>query len=152
MALISTARITKVTPVVWMTKYVNVIYDSSLSYTIMEISGTTVNQMINYYLNSGKTYPQYYTRPEVDLAEFCQIYYEEAKAEGVKVDVAFGNRESRKQVGLQFKWNRASRILLSLQDWELSIIVVPDNAQTLPKSLAITLLGSVWVFGRKSSI
>ena len=72
-----------------MTKYVNVIYDSSLSYTIMGDSGTTVNQMINYYLNSGKTYPQYYIDRNVDLAQFCQIYYEEAKAEGVKVDVAF---------------------------------------------------------------
>ena len=60
-------------------------------YPIMGESTVTVEQMVKYYTSSGATYPS------SDLAkggaetlqQFCQIYLEEAKAEGVRAEVAF---------------------------------------------------------------
>ena len=58
---------------------------------IMEISDVTARQLARLYNSTGNKYPS------VELAKggaetlekFCEIYVEEAKAEGVKVEVAF---------------------------------------------------------------
>ena len=58
---------------------------------IMGSSETTVDQMVRYYESSGNTYPSKDLGKggASTLREFCQIYYEEAAAEGVKAEVAF---------------------------------------------------------------
>lgn len=60
------------------------------TYLIMGSSSVTVQQMVNYFKYVMPTYPSYYQGTEIETIEqFCQVYYEEAKAEGVKVEVAF---------------------------------------------------------------
>ncbi len=63
---------------------------NKLLYTsIMGNSGTTVSQLMAYY-NVYATYPSFYANSDApDLQTFCQMYIEEAKAEGVKAEVAF---------------------------------------------------------------
>ena len=62
---------------------------SSTYYNIMGSSAVTVNQMVAYY-NSRAVYPAYYTNSDAPTIQaFCQMYYDECKAEGVKVEVAF---------------------------------------------------------------
>ena len=70
-------------------------------YEIMGTSSVTVNQMVAYFNASNKNYDVYakYDTGEYDgclatggastIEEFCQIFYEEANAEGVKAEVAF---------------------------------------------------------------
>ena len=70
---------------------------------ISGISKTTINQMVKYYQKSGKKYPTstYNTRGAANIEEFCEIYYEEAKAEGIRAEVAFC--QAMKETGwLQF--------------------------------------------------
>jgi len=56
---------------------------------IMGDSAVTVAQMVKYY-NKNANYPSYYKSTEASTIEkFCQIYYEECAAEGVKAEVAF---------------------------------------------------------------
>lgn len=46
--------------------------------------------LVNYFNRKGQVYPEFYkTSDAPTLAAFCQIYYEEARAEGIKVEVAF---------------------------------------------------------------
>lgn len=60
-------------------------------YTIMGDTTVTIDQMVRYYHTSGHTYPS------VELSKggaptiesFCQVYIEEANAEGVRAEVAF---------------------------------------------------------------
>lgn len=60
------------------------------TYLIMGSPSVTVQQMVNYFKYVMPTYPSYYKGTEIETIEqFCQVYYEEAKAEGVKVEVAF---------------------------------------------------------------
>ena len=64
---------------------------------------TTVQQMVNYFNNSGHPYPEYYKTNggAPDIQTFCQIYYEEAIAEGIRPEVAF--TQCMKETGfLQF--------------------------------------------------
>lgn len=57
---------------------------------IMGKSEATVEQMVNYYLSSGASYPEYYkTTDAPTLKDFCTIYYEEAEAQGIRAEVAF---------------------------------------------------------------
>ncbi len=56
---------------------------------IMGQSNVSASQLINYYKRSGKTYPQLYTDLGVDLDDFVDLYIKEAKAEGVRAEVAF---------------------------------------------------------------
>lgn len=49
----------------------------------------TVSQLVEAYEDSGKTFPQYYIDRGVDLQTFCQMYYDEAVAEGIRPEVAF---------------------------------------------------------------
>ena len=60
-------------------------------YTIMGQSTVTVDQLVKYYEKSGNTYPgtELAKGGAALLEQFCQIYYEEAQAEGVRVEVAF---------------------------------------------------------------
>ena len=61
-------------------------------YTIMGDSTVTVDQMVRYYkANNKDNYPSAAlgSGGASTLNQFCQIYYEEAKAEGVRVEVAF---------------------------------------------------------------
>ena len=68
-------------------------------YPILGDSGVTVQQMVDYFEASGEEYP------ESDLAAggadsietFCQMYYEEAEAEGVRAEVAFA--QTMKETG-----------------------------------------------------
>lgn len=60
-------------------------------YTIMGDTTTSVDQMIRYYESSGKNYPsiELGAGGAGTLEQFCQLYYEEAMAEGVRAEVAF---------------------------------------------------------------
>lgn len=58
-------------------------------HSIIRGTSTTVNQMVNYY-NAKASYPAYYGNANVpDIRNFCQIYYDEATAEGVDSALAF---------------------------------------------------------------
>ena len=58
-------------------------------YTIMGANTVTVDQMVRYY-KARASYPDFYGNTEASTIEkFCQIYYEECAAEGVRVEVAF---------------------------------------------------------------
>ncbi len=60
-----------------------------------QISGSsdvTAQQLANYYTNAGKTFPEFYKNDPsgaTNLLAFCQVYVDEAAAEGIKVEVAF---------------------------------------------------------------
>ena len=72
-------------------------------YTISGSSQTTVKQMVRHYSLSGKSYPSqiYGSKGARNLEQFCQIYYEEAEAEGIRAEVAFC--QAMKETGwLQF--------------------------------------------------
>ncbi len=60
-------------------------------YSIMGHTTTTVDQMVRYFKNSGAVYPAEALAKggAGDIRTFCQIYYEEATAEGVRAEVAF---------------------------------------------------------------
>lgn len=68
-------------------------------YPIMGESAVTVEDMVEYYQSSGEAYP------EEELSEggadsietFCQMYYDEAEAEGVRAEVAFA--QTMKETG-----------------------------------------------------
>ena len=68
-------------------------------YPILGESDVTLQQMVDYFQSSGETYP------EKELSEggaetietFCQMYYEEAEAEGVRAEVAFA--QTMKETG-----------------------------------------------------
>lgn len=64
-------------------------YDRQSLYKIMGTSTTTVNQMVKLFESSKREYP--YTGNEVapTIQDFCRIYLEEAKAEGIRGEVAF---------------------------------------------------------------
>lgn len=58
-------------------------------YAIMGNTSVTADQMVRYY-NSVATYPEYYADSDAPTIEdFCNLYIEECKAEGVKAEVAF---------------------------------------------------------------
>lgn len=66
-------------------------------YSIMGTSGSTVQQMISYY-KANAVFPSYYNETSgIGLEAFCQMYYEECVAEGVRVEVAFG--QAMKETG-----------------------------------------------------
>ena len=58
---------------------------------IASTTKTTIDQMIKYYNSSNKKYPSevYGTKGARNINEFCQIYFEEANAEGIRAEVAF---------------------------------------------------------------
>ena len=56
---------------------------------IMGTSKTNVAQMVRYF-NANAPYPAFYKNSDAPTIQaFCQIYYEEAAAEGVRAEVAF---------------------------------------------------------------
>lgn len=70
-------------------KFVKGLSHTIEGYSIMGFPQVNVQQMVNYY-NANATYPSYYANTEVPTIEaFCQMYAEEAGAEGVRVEVAF---------------------------------------------------------------
>ncbi len=68
-------------------------------YTIMGDTSVTIDQMVKYYETSGHTYPSVAlgVGGAPTLEEFCLIYLEEAKAEGVRAEVAFS--QAMKETG-----------------------------------------------------
>jgi len=63
--------------------------ESQIYHSVITKSTTTVNQMVNYY-NTKASYPAYYGNANVpDIRSFCQVYYDEATAEGVDPALAF---------------------------------------------------------------
>lgn len=65
---------------------------ASIRYVETPIMGTTTvtaAQLVAYYKSTGKTYPQTYNDLGVNLETFCDLYIKEAKAEGVRAEVAF---------------------------------------------------------------
>lgn len=60
-------------------------------YPIMGESSVTADQLAAYYRNEGGVYPSADLEPggAATLETFCQIYCEEARAEGVRPEVAF---------------------------------------------------------------
>lgn len=72
-------------------------------YTIMGSPSVTIAQMVAYYKASGKTYPAAALSAggAPTIEDFCRIFYEEALAEGVKIEVAY--TQTIKETGwLQF--------------------------------------------------
>ena len=64
-------------------------YDYSALHSIMGSGNTSVNQMVAYY-KANATYPSYYATSDApNIETFCQIYYDECIAEGIKPEVAF---------------------------------------------------------------
>lgn len=68
-------------------------------YPIMGESPVTVQEMVDYFDSSGKEYPSdQLSKGGADSIEtFCQMYYEEASAEGVRPEVAFA--QTMKETG-----------------------------------------------------
>ena len=59
-------------------------------YLIEGTSSVTANSLIMYFKRKNVIYPAYYKNSDAPTIEkFCQIYVEEAKAENIKVEVAF---------------------------------------------------------------
>lgn len=66
-------------------------YKAEALHPVMGETTVTIGQMINYYL-ANASYPQYYEQCGSDapnIYEFCKIYMEECRAEGVRAEVAF---------------------------------------------------------------
>ena len=67
--------------------------DSCTTDQLMAISGkttVTASQMEKYFKAKGTTYPAYYAETDAPtLEKFCQIYVEEANAEGINGAIAF---------------------------------------------------------------
>lgn len=76
-------------------------------YTIMGESTTTVDQMVVYYQSSGYEYPsiELGAGGAGTLEKFCQLYYEEAAAEGIRAEVAFA------QAMMETKWLQYGNIV-----------------------------------------
>lgn len=68
-------------------------------YPIMGSSDITVQEMVDYFLASGEEYPaEELAEGGADSIEtFCQLYYDEAAAEGVRPEVAFA--QTMKETG-----------------------------------------------------
>lgn len=68
-------------------------------YPIMGESPVTVQEMVDYFNSSGKEYPaEQLSKGGADSIEtFCQMYYDEASAEGVRPEVAFA--QTMKETG-----------------------------------------------------
>lgn len=68
-------------------------------YPIMGESPVTVQEMVDYFNASGKEYPaEQLSEGGADSIEtFCQMYYDEASAEGVRPEVAFA--QTMKETG-----------------------------------------------------
>ncbi|WKY46910.1 GBS Bsp-like repeat-containing protein [Eubacteriaceae bacterium ES3] len=65
---------------------------ASIRYVETPIMGSTTitsAQLVAYYKSTGKVYPQLYNDLGVNLETFCDLYVKEAKAEGVRAEVAF---------------------------------------------------------------
>ena len=58
-------------------------------YSIMGTTSTTATQMANYFTAKGGKYPYSGNSVAPTIKDFCQIYIDECKAEGVKAEVAF---------------------------------------------------------------
>ena len=59
---------------------------------IMGTSSVTALQLSNFYKAMNKKYPSYYSQNDKEaktIEDFCKIYVEECKKEGVRVEVAF---------------------------------------------------------------
>lgn len=68
-------------------------------YPIMGSSDVTVQEMVDYFNASGEEYPaEEFSEGGADSIEtFCQMYYDEATAEGVRPEVAFA--QTMKETG-----------------------------------------------------
>ena len=68
-------------------------------YPIMGSSDVTVQEMVDYFNASGEEYPaEEFSEGGADSIEtFCQMYYDEAAAEGVRPEVAFA--QTMKETG-----------------------------------------------------
>ena len=64
-------------------------YDRQSLYKIMGTSTATVNQMVKLFESSKREYPYVGNKVAPTIQDFCRIYLEEAKAEGVRGEVAF---------------------------------------------------------------
>ncbi len=97
-----------------------IVFTVSDGYMIMGDSNTDVQQMVAYY-NAHNTYPSYYASSDAPTIEaFCQIYLEEAAAEGVRAEVAFA--QAMKETGyLKF----GGRVNIS--DYNFAGIGATDN-------------------------
>ena len=61
------------------------------TYLIQNTSSVTVEQMVDFFNNSGFVYPASALEKggAPDLKTFCEIFYEESEAEGIAVEVAY---------------------------------------------------------------
>ena len=63
--------------------------DNGTLYSIMGNSSVTATQMSNYFVAKGGRYPYSGNSVAPTIKDFCQIYVDECKIEGVKAEVAF---------------------------------------------------------------
>lgn len=64
-------------------------YDLKSLYKIMGTTSTTVDKMVRLYNSSKREYPYADNTDAPTIQKFCEIYLEEAEAEGVRGEVAF---------------------------------------------------------------
>lgn len=85
----------------WYYFNLNGVLDDENKRELMPISTkttVTVSQMVNYFYAKGAKYPEYYKKTDAPtLEKFCQIYIEEANAEGINGAVAFA--QAMKETG-----------------------------------------------------
>ncbi len=63
--------------------------DTEGLYEITGASNVTVSQMVAYY-KANASYPEFYANTDAStLKKFCQLYYDECEAEGIRAEVAF---------------------------------------------------------------
>ena len=98
---------------------------STKYYTIMGDTTVTISQMVRYFNSSGASYPAQELQGggAGNLETFCQIYLEEAQAEGVRAEVAFA--QAMKETG----WLRFGGIVRIDQFNFAGIGAVDGNAQ-----------------------
>lgn len=61
-----------------------------VKYVISGSSKITAKKLVSYFKKFGKKYPKHYKKTDAPtITKFCEMYVEEAKAEGIKPEVAF---------------------------------------------------------------
>ncbi len=97
-------------------------------YAIMGTTSTTASQMANYFTAKGGKYPYSDNKDAPTIKDFCQIYIDECKVEGVKAEVAFA--QAMMETGfLRFGGDvkKSSIILPVLEQLEMELQVMDLN-------------------------
>ena len=98
-------------------------------YSIMGSNTISTNMLMKYY-QANATYPEFYKDSDAPtLKDFCQMYIDECKAEGVKPEVAFC--QSMKETGfLRFGG------MVQINQFNFAGIGAVDSGETAPNTFA----------------